>query len=291
LREALGAASIAAPQRSLVSRVTSAEPRDVGALRRLGQQIWRHPNTNDWIGVMAHLLRAFMRHPKGSASRTAIPVDIGTGSATRRAERSAGHGAVAAAATVGWGEDQLAELREIVATLQSVNGWYRSRGGDKRRRERERGAAAAGGLRPPAGARARYARRVDNIALPHWLDPPPPPAESPRFLHVLARLTPSHLVLLMFLDDPGVLFDIAGVAKPSFKAGSASLEQLLEYGMPEFAGHRRRYERLSNELLAAGLVTRPLTATIMNGANLWQSCTTTLGKRFLRFLSQPDPRQ
>ncbi len=119
-------------------------------------------------------------------------------------------------------------------------------------------------------------------AVLHSVGPDAPDVdEQARFFRYVADFTPSHLRLLLFLDDPGTFYDAAGVARPDVYMGGRSylLDQLAE-----FSAGRDWYDMLHSDLTASGLTNGTLHA-VQTGASLWQSATSALGKRFLAFVS------
>jgi hypothetical protein len=106
--------------------------------------------------------------------------------------------------------------------------------------------------------------------------------EQARFFRLIEEFTPSHLRLLAFLDDPGAVFDAAGIARPELMAGARS--HLLEAGMPEFRGQKPWYDLLMSDLTRASLVVGQL-GGMQTGGSLWVSATSDLGKRFLAFIA------
>jgi hypothetical protein len=125
-------------------------------------------------------------------------------------------------------------------------------------------------------------RALKNGVL-HSIGPDAPSSdEQARVVRLIEDFTPAHLRLLSFLADPGAAFDAAGIPRPSYFQGSPS--QLLEDGMPEFRGQRDWYELLAADLGAASLLSRGL-GGLMTSSGLWQSSTSAMGMRFLRFVS------
>ena len=109
--------------------------------------------------------------------------------------------------------------------------------------------------------------------------------EQARFFRLVEQFTPAHLRLLTFLDDPGAIFDAAGIARPDLLSGGRA--DLIEAGLPEFAGRRDWYDLLDRDLTAASLTNHGGLHAMQTGASLWVSATSGLGKRFLAFISEP----
>ncbi|GAA4740612.1 hypothetical protein GCM10023328_22240 [Modestobacter marinus] len=113
--------------------------------------------------------------------------------------------------------------------------------------------------------------------------------EQARFFRLVDQLTPSHLRLLTFLDDPGAFFDAAGVARPNLLMGGRS--SLLSQ-LPDFAGRPDGWvDLLTRDLSDAALTNMGGLNTISTGDSLWRSATSPLGGRFLRFISTPEALQ
>jgi hypothetical protein len=106
--------------------------------------------------------------------------------------------------------------------------------------------------------------------------------EQARFFRLIEEFTPSHLRLLAFLDDPGAVFDAAGIPRPEISAGARSY--LLEAGLPEFRDQRPWYDLLMGDLTRSSLVVGQLSG-MQTGPSLWVSATSDLGKRFLAFVA------
>ncbi|WP_332643266.1 hypothetical protein [Aeromicrobium sp.] len=122
-------------------------------------------------------------------------------------------------------------------------------------------------------------------AVLHSLDDDAPDVdEQARFIRLIEQFTPSHIRLLVFLNDPGKAFDSAGIPRPNLMMGGRST--LLEQGVPEFAGRRDWYDLLAGDIDSARLAQTNMHTT-MTGAGLWNSATTQLGSRFLAFIADP----
>jgi hypothetical protein len=111
--------------------------------------------------------------------------------------------------------------------------------------------------------------------------------EQARFFRLVEQFTPAHLRLLVFLDDPGAVFDAAGIPRPrpSLVAG-LTRGLLLEQVMPEFAGQQDWYNLLSSDLDAASLTDG--SGLGLMDPDLWPSAASALGKRFLAFIREPQ---
>jgi hypothetical protein len=110
--------------------------------------------------------------------------------------------------------------------------------------------------------------------------------EQARFFRLVEQFTPAHLRLLAFLDDPGAVFDAAGLARPVSMMGGR--DSLLEQGVPEFAGRRDWYDLLHSDVTAAGLTDGSGLHVTMTGDGRWHPATSELGGRFLAFIREPQ---
>jgi hypothetical protein len=108
------------------------------------------------------------------------------------------------------------------------------------------------------------------------------------FLSLLDRFTPSHLRLLVLLNDPPAWFAARGIPVP--QAGMAgSRTQTVEAGLPEMAGRQPFYNLLVGELNAAGLMNASVMGMVSASA-IMDSLTTDLGAQFVRFVMPPAER-
>jgi hypothetical protein len=108
--------------------------------------------------------------------------------------------------------------------------------------------------------------------------------EQHRFFRLVEQFTAGHLRLLGFLDDPEGTLNRAGVKPPNVAMGGRG--SVLEH-LPEFKGQRDWYDLLMGDLAAAGLHNGSGLHVMMSGSGVYQSSTSALGKRFLRFISDP----
>lgn len=109
--------------------------------------------------------------------------------------------------------------------------------------------------------------------------------EQARFFRLIDQFTPAHLRMLAFLNDPAQAFIDAGREVPELMMGGRG--HLLEDAMPEFQGQRDWYDLLARDIDTASLAQTNLHAT-MSGGGLLTPATTELGRRFLRFIHNPD---
>jgi hypothetical protein len=132
----------------------------------------------------------------------------------------------------------------------------------------------------PGEKRQALRNAVLNSALPN----PPEESEQQYFLRLIDDLTPWHLRILGLFADPEAWYERAG-RTPQFSAGS--LRALLEDAYPELRGRRDTYDQFWADLRARGLVTTDHLHTMMTGGGLFHRRATTLGERFIKFVSSP----
>jgi hypothetical protein len=84
------------------------------------------------------------------------------------------------------------------------------------------------------------------------------------------------------LDDPGNALDARGIQRPDFSMGSAGV--VIDAAFPEWG--KEFYDRIHADLAADGLA-HTISGT-MSAGGVWWGRTTPLGKRFLRFITEPE---
>lgn len=123
---------------------------------------------------------------------------------------------------------------------------------------------------------------VLNSALPN----PPEVDQQIIFLRLIDQLTPWHLRVLTFLDNPKDWMLRHDIANPGWGTGGVSV--VLEHCFPELKSKQEFYEQLIRDLQTEGLVGQGQFLNIpthMHG--MLQSRTSGMGKRFLKFFSEP----
>jgi hypothetical protein len=110
--------------------------------------------------------------------------------------------------------------------------------------------------------------------------------ERKIFLNLVDELTPSHLLMLEFLSDPGPYGKAHGVKYESHMLGG-SPAALLEEAFPEWKGKREVYDLILQDINTKGLVRNGI-HSLMSEPGMYQSRTTSRGKQFLDFIkAQP----
>jgi len=104
------------------------------------------------------------------------------------------------------------------------------------------------------------------------------------FLNHVDNLTPWHLRILAFFDDPVGWGKTHHITYPNWTMGAPSL--VLEQSMPELAGQRGFYDQIVSDLQQRGLLANFGLHTMMTANGMFSSRTTPLGRQFLDFISK-----
>ncbi len=104
------------------------------------------------------------------------------------------------------------------------------------------------------------------------------------FLNYIDALTPWHLNILSFFDDPPGWMRAHGVPVPNLNMGSPG--QVLELAMPELSGKNDFYNRLVEDLVQRGLMSGGGIHTTMTGSGTLAPRTTPWAKLFVHFISK-----
>lgn len=108
--------------------------------------------------------------------------------------------------------------------------------------------------------------------------------EQARFFRLVEQFGPGHLQLLQVLDDAGEFFDRRQIPRPDiYMGGRIAIVRAAMRG----TGDDEWWNLLDGDLRDAGLTNHGGLNTTMTGSGMYQSVTTPLGKRFLRFVSAP----
>jgi hypothetical protein len=103
------------------------------------------------------------------------------------------------------------------------------------------------------------------------------------FLSYVDELTPWHLRLLAYFDDPSAWFRAHNLRFQEWSSGSPS--QALETAIPELAGQRSFYDVIVAGLNQRGLLNGNIHGMV-TGPGMIAQRTTPLGRQFISFVSQ-----
>jgi len=143
-------------------------------------------------------------------------------------------------------------------------------------------AARAAGLTASEEKLNALRSAVLNAALPGA----PEEDQQQIYISYVEDLTASHLRLLALLNDPPAYTEALGHSWPDMMMGGHS--GTVERAFPEW--NRAFYDQLARDLHARGLIGTNGLHTTVTGNGLRQSQTTESGKRFLAFITTPEPR-
>lgn len=104
------------------------------------------------------------------------------------------------------------------------------------------------------------------------------------FLNHVDNLTPWHLRILAFFDDPTGWGKSHNVTYPNWTMGAPSL--VLEQSMPELAGQRGFYDQIVSDLQQRGLMAKVEIHTMMTAHGMFSARTSPLGREFLQFIGR-----
>jgi len=102
------------------------------------------------------------------------------------------------------------------------------------------------------------------------------------FLNMVDELTPLHLRVLKYFDNPRKWLEEHGIKFSIYMGGASSG---LEAALPEVQGQRDLYDTLMMDLYNRGLVSADKTVlhAMMSGDGILASRITELGRKFLRY--------
>lgn len=122
---------------------------------------------------------------------------------------------------------------------------------------------------------------VLNAALPRS------PEEDTQlmFLSFVDTLTPWHLRVLKFFENPRAWGQKHDISYPSWPMGGPAT--VLEYTFPELREHREFYDQLVKDLFSRGLMSTDSLHTTMTEQGMFASRTTAMGKQFIKFITSP----
>lgn len=105
------------------------------------------------------------------------------------------------------------------------------------------------------------------------------------YLRYIDELTPSHMVLLDFFDDPPAFLAHRSHAWPNLMMGG--LGSVLQVALPDLYADTAFLDTLTADLASWGLVSNPGLNTVMTGDGLKAKRTTAKGREFMAFIKGP----
>jgi hypothetical protein len=109
---------------------------------------------------------------------------------------------------------------------------------------------------------------------------------NPVFLNFVDELTPWHLRVLKFLDNPEEWLKLSAIPVPQKALGTAL--SVLFAAFPELEKRKAFARQLSRDLSGRGLASDWESMNIVTGrSGMFASQTTSLGKQFLEFVTSP----
>ena len=104
-----------------------------------------------------------------------------------------------------------------------------------------------------------------------------------RFIRIVDEMTPAHMLVLRFLDDPRGWYDEhSEIQAPNIMAGGKS--SIIDPAFPTF--HKEHMTRLLGDLSRWELASANYN-TVMTAEGVWASSTSDLGKRLLAYINTP----
>ena len=105
------------------------------------------------------------------------------------------------------------------------------------------------------------------------------------FLYHVDQLTRWHLRILSFFSSPTRWYEDNKLKKPDLYMGAPA--QALEGAFLELRGNRAFYDQVIKDLYSRGLLGIESLHVTMTGQGIFESRTTDIGNRFLRFITSP----
>ncbi len=105
------------------------------------------------------------------------------------------------------------------------------------------------------------------------------------FLNFVDTLTPWHLRILKFFDNPQEWGRRNSVTYPNWSMGGPST--VLEHTFPELRERRDFYDQIVKDLFVRGLMNIESLHVTMTSQGMFASRTTDMGKQFINFIKSP----
>ncbi len=109
------------------------------------------------------------------------------------------------------------------------------------------------------------------------------------FIKFIDDLTPSHLKLLWFLNNPKKWGADRDIKYPEWSTGGVG--SVIEFSINEFKGNRDFYDQLGKDLYARGLLISESFHGTVTVETMFSSKTTSLGVKFIEYISNPVLRK
>jgi hypothetical protein len=122
-----------------------------------------------------------------------------------------------------------------------------------------------------------------NAVLNTLLPNAPDEDQQSIFLNYVDTLTPWHLRILKFFEDPRVWGVKNNVSYPHWSSGGPS--SVLEHTFPELKDRRDFYDQIVKDLHSRGLLNTEQLHMMMTESGMFASRTTKLGKSFIGFIT------
>lgn len=105
------------------------------------------------------------------------------------------------------------------------------------------------------------------------------------FINYIDTLTPWHLRILTFFQNPTGWFKARGMNIPNIYMGSPA--HMLESAFPDLKGNRSFYDLIIKDLYSQGLLGIDSLHTTMTGSGTLAPRTTELGNKFITYITAP----
>jgi len=113
------------------------------------------------------------------------------------------------------------------------------------------------------------------------------PELTSYFIGLVDTLTPLHLAILEFLENPRA-YDQPSVAGSRYRTIPSSVSDVLERALPDLAGKREIYDVIGKDLYLRGLSNTDGFHTMMTEEGTKARRTSPVGQAFLRFIQSPQ---
>lgn len=105
------------------------------------------------------------------------------------------------------------------------------------------------------------------------------------FLNMIDTLTVTHIKLLILFNDPQNFISNNGIPFNTANIMMGNLTQVITACFPELRDHKELYSKAFKDLYSNGLLNTESVSGSMTGSGLLQQRTSTLGRKFVNFIS------